>query len=287
MARRKNVIAPEAQTMDLVAQKRDKNLSVVSQIFSKLGILGTEYDSFLFIQTAKNLKGLHENSGVALGAVIRAIKENEPHGSYIKALEQIDIHRRKASRYMHIADRFGKWDKLSHLTPSKFDVIDALTDPELEKLIEGEEVKGLTLDAIDELPATEARKRLREAEKKLANQKERYKKELEAKQDEIKDLTMRASNMDPPTKEQLAGAKLDEYLKPFNIQLQDAIFAMNRCIDMITEIQRIEAIGYVQLNDWVLKQSEDIASLTETFTELQDAINDIHIDRGDEADGQT
>ena len=57
---------------------------------------------------------------------------------------------------------------------------------------------------------------------------------------------------------------------------------MNRCVEKITEIQRIENIGYVQLNAWILKQSEDIENFTESFAELQDAINDIHLDRSDD-----
>jgi hypothetical protein len=51
---------------------------------------------------------------------------------------------------------------------------------------------------------------------------------------------------------------------------------------MITEVQRIEAVGYAQLNDFILKHSESIAMITEAFGELQGAINDIHIDRIDE-----
>jgi hypothetical protein len=67
---------------------------------------------------------------------------------FLRVLEQIGIQPRKAQRYMHVAERFGKYDNLSHLTLSTLSVLEELTDPELEKLDEGGEVRGLTLDAI-------------------------------------------------------------------------------------------------------------------------------------------
>ena len=182
---------------------------------------------------------------------------------------------------MHVARRFGKFANLANLNNSKFEALEDLTEAEVRDLNAGKDVLGLNLDDIDRMTARQLREELRQGRKQAEKLKNKHKKEVSEMSDELSTLRLRVAGQEPPTKEQIAGAKLDECLKPFNAQLQDAIFAMNRCIDMIAEVQRIEAIGYVQLNGWVLKQSADIANITETFTELQDALNDIHIDRAD------
>jgi hypothetical protein len=271
MGRRKNVIAPEAKTMDLVAQKKDENLSAVKQIFSRLGILGVEYDLFLYIQTGKHLKGLHGNTAIALGAVLLEIREREKHGAYYKALEQIDIPPRTASRYIHIAKRYGQSNRpdLADLTPAKFDVIDMLSDPELEKLIAGEEVKGLTLDAIDELPATEARKRLRAAEKKLADQKERLKevhgKEVEKLTEIISDLRIRAEDPMQLTPAQKAARELRTFTADYSIALAKISGGFREAMSILDEGEKLPGIGVQELNAWLNEFVPDSATIRDLF----------------------
>jgi hypothetical protein len=275
MAKRKNVIAPEARAMDLVAQKKDENISAVTQIFSRLGILGTEYDSLFFIQTAKYLMDLHENTGIAFGAVILSIKEHEPHGNFLNALKQIGIQPRKAQFYMNYAKRYSKYENFSHLSNSKLDLFEAFSDEELKKLNTGEDVNGLTLDAIDELPASQVRKRLREAEKKLAAQKERHKKELEDKLDEIKDLTMRVSNTEPPTKEQIALAALQNFSASYTLTLSGINGGMRKAYSIVREAEKTPGVNVQQLNEWLSLFNEEMRIFDEVKQGWLDEVDNV------------
>jgi hypothetical protein len=107
--KKKNADIPDAaRMMDLVAKNKSENLAVVQNVLDSYGVLSKEYESLLYIQTAKNMFTLHEKSGVIGGAILLAIKENEPHGGFVKALEQIGVNYRTAARHMHIAKRFAR-----------------------------------------------------------------------------------------------------------------------------------------------------------------------------------
>ena len=287
MARKKNVIAPEAQTMDLIAQKRDENLSAVNQILPKLGILSTEYDFFLFVETAKNLVGLQEKSAIALGAVILAIKEKEQHGTFIKAIEQIDIHPRKAQRYMNIAKRYSKCDNLSHLSTSKLNVLDDLTDPELDMLLEGEEVKGLTLDAIEELSATEAKKRLRVAEaeaqdlrKKLDGKVKSLEAVIKQKSTKIDELEYENRHGEPLSKEKKAAVELRKYQNPIIDNMLEATERLHRATAAIDEAQKIPHIPFEALEKLLEPWKGIFNAFVAQTDDFIDAFNNIHVDKG-------
>jgi len=285
MPRKKNVIAPEAQTMDLVAQDQKKQQLTAAKAFELYGFKDIQnYDLFVYQQKIGLFLQLADRSIIEAGKGLLVIKAQEKHGVFLKTLEGIGIAERTARRYMHIARRFGKTANLAVLPTSKLEALEELDDPTLEKLDAGDDVLGLTIKGIDAMPVSDVRKKAKELEAKLDSEKERHKKDVKELSAEIEMLRNRVAGQEPPSKEQLAGAKLDEFLQPFNDELQDAIFAMNRCIDMITEVQRIEAVGYAQLNDFVLKHTRGIAMITEAFGELQGAINDIHIDRIDESE---
>jgi len=288
MPRKKNVIAPEAQTMDLVVQKKDKNLSVANQVFSMFGILNGDYERFVFVEAAKNMKTVIGKGAVALGAIILAIKEHEQHGSFLKALEEINIHPRKAQRYMNIAKRYGKSEKnvaFTDLSFSQWDILDALTDPELEKLADGEEVKGLTLDAIEELPATEVRKRLREAEKKLESQKNRDKEKIDKLNEEIEQLQFIIDCRVLTEKEKAEKAiesMLEELRKKLFAAIHQARFYFGDALDIIAAARQLEGVTFPMLEKWAKAEYEEIAGFNELFETLDDELNYISVDKSDE-----
>jgi hypothetical protein len=285
MARQKKEIAPEAQTMDLVKKKKDENLSLVNQLFSKLGILGAEYDFFLFKQTAINLIGMHETTAVAFGAVLLAIKEHEPHGNFLNMLKEINVHPRKAQFYMNYFRRYGKYDHLSHLGRSKLDIFEAFSDEELKKLNDGGEVNGLTLDAIDELPAKELRLLLRATEEKLENQRTRYTKDTGKLKDEVDRLKEFENFGCELTKKEKAEkaicGKLEDLRKKLYTAIQLARFHFGDALSIIATARQLEGVTFPMLEKWAKSEYEEIAGFNALFEQLDDELNYISVDKGD------
>jgi len=288
MPRKKNVIAPEAQTMDLVLQKKEENLSVASQILKAFNVLqGQEYGQLLYIQTGKSMFQLHQMSGLVGGAVLLIIREKEQHGAFLEALKQIGIHPRKAQRYMNYANRFGKYDKLSHLNNSKLDLLEELTDPELEKLNAGEEVNGMTLDDWDTMTATQIRDRGRAAEEKakaLSKKFEEKTRALEAiikeKSAKLDDLDLELRTGETQTKEKKAEKALQQYRDPIIDNIHVATDRINRAIAAIDEAQKIPHVPFDALEKLVEPWQGSFLAFLEAADDFNDAFKNIHVDKG-------
>jgi len=210
------------------------------------------------------------------------IKAHEKHGDYMESLSRIGVPDRSADYAMAVVLKFGSNSPaLANLGSAKLKMLTVFEEKEIKEYVDGGHLGNIPHDDVASMTTRELEAEVRKLRKKNKEDIASREKVISEKEDKINEMDRRFRGQEPPTKEQLAGAKLDECLQPFNTQLQDAIFAMNRCIDMITQVQRIEAVGYAQLNDFVLKHSDGIAMITEAFGELQGAINDIHIDRID------
>ena len=213
------------------------------------------------------------------------IKAHEKHGDFMVSLERIGVSQTVANYAMAVVLKFGpNSPPAGNLGVEKLKMLTVFEEEEIKEYAKGGPLGNIPHDDVEKMSKRELQTAIRKERNGRDEDRKSSDKAIFMKEKKISELEAQLRYQEPPTKEQLAGAKLGEYLKPFDTQLQDAIFAMNRCIDIITEVQRIESIGYVQLNDWVLKHSESIAMITEAFGELQGAINDIHIDRIDEGE---
>lgn len=265
MARKKNIIAPNdekaVEAMELVKKQEDQKQLVAQQAIAAVGFDLKEYDLFTFIQMGRNVFALHATTGVVGGKILLAIKENEQHGMYMNALEKIGIPYRKAARYTHIAKRFGKYDNLSHLNNSILAVMEEFTDPELEKLDAGEEVKGLKLDAIDNMTAAEVRDKYRASEKKLEHQKEAHKKEVEKLNEIIGDLRIRAEDPMQLTPSQKAARELRTLTRDYSLALAKVSAGFREAMSILDEGERISGIGIQELNVWLNEFVPDSATI--------------------------
>jgi hypothetical protein len=275
MAKRKNVIAPNdddkaVEAMDLVKKQDEEKQIAAREAIAAVGFDLKEYDLFTYIQTCRNVFRLHKMTGIMGGKFLLAIKENEQHGTFMKAVEEIGIAYRTAARYMHYAKRFGKYDNLSHLSQSELSVLEDFTDPELEKLDAGEEVRGLTLDEYDKMTAAEARDKLRENAKKLAAQKAKQEKVVKEMSAELEELRLRDSNRPPPTKEQIAQAALFELNRDYTIALAEVNAAVRKAHALVVEAEKIPGVDALMLNGWFNQYSPEMS----TFAELHQAWTD-------------
>jgi hypothetical protein len=276
---RKKIAPPSkgVQAMDAIVQNQNEKQMIAAKAFEVFGIEGKEYDLLSYSQMAINVLKLHEATGVVGGRILLVIKENEPHGVFLKALEKIGIHPRTAQRYINIARRFGKSDNLSYLSDSKLSVLDELSDPELEKLDAGEDVLGLNLDTVDKMTASELRKRIRKAQHDMEVKARECEDEVNKMSSELQDLRMRAVNQSPPTKEEKIRAEAQKQLDPLLPKLyghfKSAWFHLDEAVNTVAAAQKIEGVTFIQLQEWAMKHYEELAPISEIYEELDEALN--------------
>lgn len=102
-----------------------------------------------------------------LGKRLLILKELTPHGEFTQRLELLGINERMARRFMGATVKFSKTDAKSVLmavgNQSKMLELVVLDDGEIEALERGETVRGIELDDIECMSASELRAALREA----------------------------------------------------------------------------------------------------------------------------
>jgi len=270
MGRRKNVIDPNNEKSLAVMEKMAVDIEKARELYGDGQPFDEErvLDCLVFRAERTTEELLH------FGRYCLWLKAEVGHGRFLDDLKRRNLNSTAANWAMLIYEKLGSNSAtLQNLGPSKARYLTFFTKEEIDTYGKGGPLGAIPHDDVAKMSTRELEAEVRELRKKRDDDRKSSDKAIFMKEKKISELEAQLRWQGPPTKEQLAGAKLGEYLKPFDTQLQDAIFAMNSCIDMITEVQRIEAIGYAQLNDFILKHTKGIAMITEAFGELQGAIN--------------
>lgn len=112
-------------------------------------------------------------SAVEVGKRLILLKEHEPKGEFLKALENIGYNERTAQENMQIVKALGDdFEAFMKIGKSKTLALIFLKKQELQELSDGGEVYGVTLDDVEKMSTTEVRKKMRQERKDHSGDKE-------------------------------------------------------------------------------------------------------------------
>ena len=276
--------APETQAMDALAQKeRDKELSAVEVDKAYLPE-GETYNLHVIMERARFYRAETANSLIELGKQIILLKHHEPHGQFLAVLDELGLAERSAQYAMSAAQRFANTPTLADLGSSKMKALTVLDDDSIQKLEAGESVDGLgTIDEVSRMTMKELRSALREEKKKRKEEREAQEAAISQKEKKLNELEQELRYRQPPTKEDIAQAKLDELKKKFYLQVGEVIFALNRLIETISQAEAIPDVSITQLQGFVMLEPEELlGSIFRDAETLDDMIENICPDRTEE-----
>ncbi len=166
--RKKNPITPATEANidnDAVASASAAALALAPQL-NEIDALygdGTPYHMETSIQKA--IFYLNESADAMLkaGKQLILLKEHEPHGDFMHALERIGMAPRAAQKMMQATVKFTKPNAptLAHLGKSKLLELMVEDDEDLAELGKGGTLAGLALDEIDKMSVRELRDSIR------------------------------------------------------------------------------------------------------------------------------
>lgn len=215
-----------------------------------------------------------------MGKTALWIKGHSGHGRFLQILEREDMSIRYTQYAIRAFRKFSNTNMGSHLEMSKMRVLSVLDDDDIQALDEGEEVYGLTLDSIGNMTTRELRTALREARQKLTQKEETIESIIRQKNSKIDELEIKLSGQEPPTKAQLAEARLRKEIDPVFFQkFLAATHQIRECTRLIEEAQKIEGITFDVLDAWTRLNNEYLANFTNVFEEFNDVYENIHVDR--------
>lgn len=160
------------------AELLDQRNRILAAVDARFG-LDQPYDLDRYINHARDAVNVIGQRLFVIGRICIAIKEHEPHGAFLPALDRIGIKPRFAQKCMTTALKFegSEARKLVAAQLSSAKLLELLSedDEEIDGLIEeGGTLAGLTLDDIQKMSFTDLREALRK-------EREKHTQELEAR----------------------------------------------------------------------------------------------------------
>lgn len=128
---------------------------------------GLPYDRTRLVDKCRYHMARSAEEALEVGRCLIVMREHEPHGEWLRLLEEIGMQARAAQRMIQAAVKFSNASTSTHLieaakSKSKLLELMILDDEDLQTLADGGTVADLTLDDVDRMPVSELRRALRD-----------------------------------------------------------------------------------------------------------------------------
>ena len=267
----------DAQVMDLVASSAASREVAKQEINAKFLAPGETYNLHVCLEKARMYQDQMASGMLGLGAQLLLIKENEQHGNFMAAIEELGLASRSANYAMSAALKFGNSHTLANLGNSKIRALTVLEDDDIRKLKDGDEVDGIgTVDDIAKMSVRELRDALRKEKQEHQDERIALEEVVRKKESTISALEMQAAGIQPPTKEQVAERYLDELRKSLVGALSVAKDNLTSARILIMKAQEIDGVTVEQLDKWVEDADWISSALDDTYQEVVQGMENIH-----------
>ncbi|EFJ6281946.1 DUF3102 domain-containing protein [Escherichia coli] len=207
MGRTKSPVSTELNVE--VPLSDDLNVSLNAMTQHRMEIMqqfgdGLPYERDRVVHEARFYMAQSAEAMLEVGKRLIILKENEPHGEFIKILEsELGLAYRTSVRMMQASTKYlspalkPNVPTLAHLGKAKLFELMTEDDEELAELADGGTVAGLTLDDVDRMSVRELRQALREARETNAAQ-QRVLADKNEKIDSLSTRLEKKSRIQPP-----------------------------------------------------------------------------------------
>ena len=273
------IVSEDAKVMDVYAEKNAQQALVVQQDDKRFLADREKYNLHICLERAKESLSQIRRGLIRLGGQLILLKDHEPHGYFMTAVEELGITVDFAERAMIAARQFGENPEAAErLGNTKIVELSFLTNEEAKDLAAGKKIEGVgTLDEIERMTTRELRAALREEKKKRKEEREAQEAAISQKEKKLNELEQELRYRQPPTKEDIAQAKLDELKKELFRQVGGTIHELQQLIALVERAQQVDGVTVEQLDAWALiEEPEDFFSqVFELVEELNEMIENI------------
>ena len=266
------IVSEDAKAMDAYAEKNAQQALVVQQDDKRFLADGEKYNLHICLERAKEALSQIRRGLIRLGGQLVLLKDHESHGNFTAAVEDLGITLNFAERAMIAARQFGENpEAVERLGNTKIVELSFLTNEEASDLASGKKIEGIgSLDEIERMTTRELRSALREEKKKRKEERDAQEAAISQKEKKLNELEMELRYREPPTKEQLAQAALDELKKKFFLQVGEASHALHTLMLTIVQAQEIPDVNITQLQGFITIEPEGLLSSIFDYSDTLD-----------------
>jgi len=267
-------VSEEAKAMDVYAKKRAQQVFAVQEYDKRFLEDGEKYNLHVCMEKARIYQRQMSEGLLGLGVQLILIKNHEEHGNFMTAIEALGLPHRSANYAMNAALKFGNSPTLANLGNSKLKVLTVLDEDQAQDLVNGEAVAGVgNIDDIAQMTVKDLRAALRTEKQKRKEERDAQEAAISQKEQKLNELEMELRYREPPTKEQLAQAKLDEKRKPLFTAIMSGIEDLSVAIDRVWDMCRTEDVQLDQLTRLARSFDSEMSLLKEKLDMLDEAFN--------------
>ena len=276
MPRQKNeiIVSDDTKAMELVAQNQHEKEMSVQEIDSKYLPEGESYNLFICMTRAKDAENTAGQAFVALGQQLALIKAHETSEQFHAAMENMDVSWRTANYAMAAARKFSNSPLGAKFGRTQLKILSVLDDEQIAQMEETGELPGVgTVDEIQRMKRKDLEDSLRKEKEERQKEREALEKVVRQKEGKISDMEMELAGRQPPTKEDIAQAKLDEKRKPLFTAIMSGIEDLSVAIDRVEDICRTDDVQLDQLTRLARSFDSEMSLLKEKLDTLDEALN--------------
>lgn len=279
-------VSEDVKAMDVYAKKKAQQALAVQEDDKRFLEDGEKYNLHVCMEKARIYQRQMSEGLLGLGVQLILIKNHEEHGNFMTAIEALGLPHRSANYAMNAALKFGNSPTLANLGNSKLKVLTVLDEDQTQDLVNGKAVAGVgNIDDIAQMTVKDLRSALRAEKQKRKEEREAQEAAISQKEQKLNELEMELRYREPPTKEQLAQAELDELKKKLFVQIGEASHAMHCLMQTIEAAQRIPNVNITQLQGFIDIEPEGfLSSIFDYADTLDEMIENIRPDKSDETD---
>ncbi len=268
----------DVKAMELMAKKREEADLSIREIDECFLNEGETYNLHICLEKAQIYQEQMASGMIGLGKQLVLIKSHEEHGNFMAAIEQLGLAHTSANYAMAAARKFGNSRTFGNLGSTKIQVLTVLDDDSIKKLDEGGEVEGVgSLDAIERMTVRELKTALRKEKDERKKEREAQESVIDTKNSKLNEMEQQLRYQQPPTKADLAGARIEEIQKKFWEQVCSADSSIRLAIRVLDEIQELDGIKYEQIMAFSERYNTYVASLATGYEEFVELYDNLHI----------
>ena len=176
--------------------------------------------------------------------------------------------------FRSVSCKFPNLQALADFPRATLVALTVLDDEQAAELDETGELEGVgTVDEIKQMTYRELQSALREEKKKRKEERKAQEEAISQKERKLNELEQELRYRQPPTKEDIAQAKLDEKRKPLFTAIMSGIEDLSVAIDRVEDICRTDDVQLDQLTRLARSFDCEMSLLKEKLDTLDEALN--------------
>lgn len=259
---------------------------------------GLPYDYNRLIETGRVATRNIYQSMLDLGKACMRIAAHETKGKFEEALERMGASHADGWFARQAVLKIGdvpESSPVNFLGKRKIRSVLQLDEPIIKTYLEGGDLGTIPHDDVEKMSSRQLEEEVRRLRDDRKQQVDEHQKKIDAlekivhkKESKISELEMELAGKQPPTKEQLAQAALDELKKKFFLQVGEASHALHSLMLTIIQAQEIPDVNIAQLQGFITLEPEGLLSsifdYSDTLDEMIENICPAHPETNTEAE---